>query len=289
MFKNTNKKLHNMRTKTFFLLVIFCILLYACKDEEIVNTPNQTSTQASQDHLFAENIFNDINRVVEDGFNDNGLSKSSCANYKSIAADSSDADTLIIDFGEVDCLDEYGKLRRGKIIVIYTAPYQDSLAVITTTFNHYYVNSTNWVQGSRTITNLGRNAEVHMVFDIAVDANITTEIGRIDWLSNRTRIWTEGKNTTQNPFDDVYKVVGTASGNGLNNNDFTVEITDSLEVNLGCLLPTVTYNKRCAIVSGKVKVSPNGYSDRVIDYGIDGCNCDYSVTINEESYLIVVP
>ena len=67
MFKNTNKKLHNMRTKTFFLFVIFCILLYACKDEEIVNTPNQTSTQASQDHLFAENIFNDINRVVEDG------------------------------------------------------------------------------------------------------------------------------------------------------------------------------------------------------------------------------
>ena len=109
-----------------------------------MNTPNQTNIQASQDHLFAENIFNDINRVVEDGFNDNGLSKSSCANYKSIAADSSDADTLIIDFGEVDCLDEYGKLRKGEIIVIYTAPYQDSLAVNTTTFNHYYVNSTNW-------------------------------------------------------------------------------------------------------------------------------------------------
>ena len=189
MFTNTNTKLHNMNKKTFFLVGIFCILLYACKDEEIVNTPNQTSTQASQDHLFAENIFNDINRVVEDGFNDNGLSKSSCANYKSIATDSSDADTLIIDFGEVDCLDEYGKLRRGKIIVIYTAPYQDSLTVITTTFNHYHVNSTNWVQGSRTITNLGRDAEGHMVFAIAVDANITTEIGRIDWISNRNRIW----------------------------------------------------------------------------------------------------
>ena len=275
--------------KTILTLSILTILLYACKDENIINTPEQTSTQASQDHLFAENTFNDINRVVEDGFNDNGLSKSSCANYKSMASDSSDADTLIIDFGEVDCLDEYGKLRRGKIIVIYTAPYQDSLAQISTTFDHYYVNSTNWVQGSRTVTNLGRNADGDMVFDIAVDANITTEIGRIDWISNRTRFWTDGRNTTQYPFDDIYKVMGSASGNGLNNRDFTVNITDSLEVNLGCLLPTITYNKRCAIVSGKVKVTPDGYAARIIDYGMGGCNCDFSVTINGKTYLVVVP
>ena len=275
--------------KTILTLSILTILLYACKDENIINTPEQISTQASQDHLFAENTFNDINRVVEDGFNDNGLSKSSCANYKSMASDSSDADTLIIDFGEVDCLDEYGKLRRGKIIVIYTAPYQDSLAQISTTFDHYYVNSTNWVQGSRTVTNLGRNIDGDMVFDIAVDANITTEIGRIDWISNRTRFWTDGRNTTQDPFDDIYKVMGSASGNGLNNRDFTVNITDSLEVNLGCLLPTITYNKRCAIVSGKVKVTPDGYAAREIDYGMGGCNCDFSVTINGKTYLVVVP
>ena len=275
--------------KTILIFSILTILLYACKDEDVINTPEQTSTQASQDHLFAENIFNDINRVVEDGFNDNGLSKSSCANYKSIASDSSDADTLIIDFGEVDCLDNYGKLRRGKIIIIYTAPYQDSLSQISTTFDHYYVNSTNWVQGSRTVTNLGRNVNGDMVFEIVVNANITTEIGRIDWISNRTRFWTDGINTTQYPFDDIYKVVGSASGNGLNNRDFTVNITDSLEVNLGCLLPTITYNKRCVIVSGKVKVTPEGYAEREIDYGMGGCNCDFSVTINGETYLIVVP
>ena len=275
--------------KNILTLSILTILLYACKDENIINTPEQTSTQASQDHLFAENTFNDINRVVEDGFNDNGLSKSSCANYKSMASDSSDADTLIIDFGEVDCLDEYGKLRRGKIIVIYTAPYQDSLAQISTTFDHYYVNSTNWIQGSRTVTNLGRNVDGDMVFDIAVDANITTEIGRIDWISNRTRFWTDGRNTTQEPFDDIYTVVGSASGNGINNRDFTVNITDSLEVNLGCLSPTITHNKRCAIVSGKVKVTPDGYTARKIDYGMGECNCDFSVTINGKTYLVVVP
>ena len=90
-------------------------------------------------------------------------------------------------------------------------------------------------------------------------------------------------------FYDIYKVFGTASGNGLNNRDFTVEIKDTLEVNLGCLKPTVTYNKRCAIVSGKVEITPDGYSAREINYGMGGCNCDFSVTIDGKSYFVVVP
>jgi hypothetical protein len=270
--------------KTFLALSILAILFHSC-EKEILNT----STQASQDHLFAENIFNDINRVVEDAFNSNGLSKSVWPKIDIMAADSSDADTLVIDYWEERLDEEYDKLRRGKIIVIYTAPYQDSLSVITTTFDHYYVNSTNWVLGNRTITNLGRNSEGNMVFDVEVDANITTKNGRIDWISNRTRIWTDGRNTTQYPYDDIYKVVGTASGNGLNDRDFTVEIKDTLEVNFGCLKPTVTYNKRCAIVSGKVEITPDGYAAREIDYGIGGCNCDFSVTINGKTYLVVVP
>ncbi len=279
-----------MSKKTILALSILTILLYACKEDLIIpeGQNSENSTQASQDHLFAENIFNDVNRVAEDGFNDNGLSKSSCATYKSMAADSSDRDTLVIDFGDVNCLDEYGKLRRGKIIVIYTASYRDSLAVITTTFDHYYVNN-NWVQGSREVTNLGGNSDGNIVFDVEVDASITTDKGRIDWQSNRTRIWTDGINTTQYPFDDIYKIVGTASGNGLNSKDFTVEITDTLDVNLGCLKDNITYNKRCAIVSGKVAITPDGYATREIDYGLGGCNCDFSVTINGTSFLVVVP
>ena len=49
------------------------------------------------------------------------------------------------------------------------------------------MNSTNWVQGNRTITNLGKNSDGNMVFDVAINANITTKNGRIDWISNRTR------------------------------------------------------------------------------------------------------
>ena len=46
--------------KTFLALSIFAILFHSCEKEIL-----DTSTQASQDHLFAENIFNDINRLIK--------------------------------------------------------------------------------------------------------------------------------------------------------------------------------------------------------------------------------
>ena len=68
-------------------------------------------------------------------------------------------DTIIVDFGNGipdDCL-SYGKERRGRVIITFTGPYRDSLSIIRTTFDHYYVNN-NWIQGERIVTNNGRNS-----------------------------------------------------------------------------------------------------------------------------------
>ncbi len=276
-----------MRTIITFSIVM--ILMSACKDEDIINSPDQTSTQASQDHLFAENIFNDINRIVEDGFNVNGLNKSSCVNYKTIATDSSDADTLIINYGDNDCLDEYGKIRRGKIIVIYTAPYQEESSQTITTFDQYYMNSTDWIQGSRIMTNNGTDNDGNIIFDVLIDVNISTEIGRIDWISNRTRYWVNGYETILDPFDDIYKIVGSSNGNGLNDRDFTVNITDTLMVKLECISPIIPFDHRCMIVSGKAEIKPEEYPVREINYGMDECDCNFSVSVNNDIYTIVVP
>ena len=82
-------------------------IISSCQEDSII----ETGTVNSQDYLFAENLFNDVGRIVEDAFIDNGTSKS-CLNYTLINADSSDLDTIIIDFGDgdpIDCL-KYGKL-----------------------------------------------------------------------------------------------------------------------------------------------------------------------------------
>ena len=45
-------------------LSILTVLLYSCKDEDVITQNDLASTQASRDNLIAEQIFNDAGRMV---------------------------------------------------------------------------------------------------------------------------------------------------------------------------------------------------------------------------------
>jgi len=268
--------------KIVLALSVLTVLLFSCKEEDVINTPELTSTQATQDHLFAEQVFNDVGYIVEKGFMDNGQNKS-CPNYTLMNTDTSDVDTLIIDFGNGECPATNGKIMAGKIEITYTGKYRDALSVITTTFNDYHVNN-NLVQGERIVTNEGINSNGNMWFTIEVnDASINTDNGIINWESNRVREWVKGQNTNFDISDDGYKITGSTSGSAGNGNDFTTEITDALEVDLECLL----YGE-CIVKSGVTKISPSGYSDRIINYGDSICDCNIDLIINGTTYPIVI-
>ena len=52
-------------------ILFYCCLTFffvSCQEDEIT----ESGTISSQDHLFAEYIFNDVGRIVEDAFIDNG-------------------------------------------------------------------------------------------------------------------------------------------------------------------------------------------------------------------------
>jgi hypothetical protein len=240
----------------------------------------EESTLASENHLLAEQIFNDVGRIVEEGFLSNGINKS-CASYQLTDADTSDVDTLTIDFGTNNCLHN-GKLRRGKMFITYTNKYRDSLAIMTTTFDKYYINN-NLVEGERVTTNQGRNSQGNMWFKIKVNnARIkTTNNGTINWNATQSREWVSGNTTYFDITDDQYRITGSANGNAVNNNSFTAEITEALNIDLGCLAS-------CVIKSGKTKITPNGYADRIINYGDGLCDCNFNITIDEDTYPIVV-
>ena len=119
--------------KILLAFSVITVLLYSCKDENVINSADPTSTQATQDHLFAEQTFNDVGRIVEEGFLSSGINKS-CASYQLMNVDTTNADTLIINFGTTNCLHN-AKLRKGKLIITSTGKYRDSLAVMTTAFN----------------------------------------------------------------------------------------------------------------------------------------------------------
>ena len=266
--------------KTIIALSILSVVFYACKEEGVITTPELISTQAAQDYLTAENVFNDVGNIVEIGLKENGQSKA-CPNYTLMNSDTSDIDTLIIDFGTTNCLNN-GKLRKGKIIVTYTGKYRDYLSEITTTFDNYHVNN-NLVQGERIVTNEGRDTVGDNIwFTIDVNnASINTTNGTINWESHMERVWVNGSDTYLDITDDRYKVTGNASGNGANGNSFTMNITDTLNVDLGCL-------PSCVVTSGTAKISPNGYPDRIINYGDSICDCNFDVIINGITYPIVV-
>ena len=131
--------------KTFLALSVLAILFYSCEKIE-----DAESTQATQDHLFAEQIFNDVGYIAEEGLLVNRIN-TGCVSYSLMNIDTSDTEILIIDFGNTNC-PHNSKLRRGMINITFTGNYRDSLAVITTTFDNYYVNN-NLVQGERLLTN----------------------------------------------------------------------------------------------------------------------------------------
>ena len=266
--------------KTIFALSILSIILCSCKDEDVINQNDLTSTQCTQDHLGAEKTFNDAVRWVEAGFDANPDHKSG-PTYTIMNSDPSNADTLIVNFGASST--DGATIRSGSIISVYTGRYRDSLSVNTITFDDYHVNF-DPVKGEQTITNKGRNNNGNMWFTIEVkNASINTSHGIINWEASRVREWVSGRNTYFNISDDRYMITGNASGNSVNGDDFNMEITDSLEVDLGCL-------PNCVIKSGKAKISRNGYVDRIINYADSDstCNCNFDVTINGTNYPIVV-
>ncbi len=264
--------------KLILLISTISILLYACKDENIIKTPKLINTQATSDHTTAERIFNDVGIIIEAGFNTNKKIED-CPKYTFMNSNNSDIDTMIIDFGNRDCL-YYGKLRKGKILVNYTNRFLDSLAVITNTFDNYYVNN-KLVNGERIVTNQGRNSNGNIWFTIDVNnASISNSIGTINWESNRIREWVNGQNTLS-ILDDQYKITGKASGNGVNGNTFTMRITDTLNVDFGCI-------NSCIIKSGSAKITPYGYQDRIINYGDSLCDCNIDVNINGIIYPLVL-
>ncbi len=259
---------------TLCLLSILLILLSSCKDEVI------NSTQATQDHLMAENIFNDVQIVIEDGLTHNGENKS-CPSYMIKNTNNLDPDTIIINFGNGDpnCI-SYNNLKSGKVIVVYNGKYRDSLSVITSTFDDYYVNST-LVQGSMIISNKGRNNSGNICFDIEINnASINTSEGLINWSSKTVREWTHGSGTYEKD-DDHFRISGTASGIGRNNNNFSMMIKNNLEIDMKCI-------PNCIIKSGTAEIKPNGYAKRLINYGDSICDCNAEVTVNESIYPIQI-
>ena len=259
----------------------------SCEYPEPEPDPNDTETQSTDDHNEAQREFDDVLSTVEDVMKnlDSEMDKSSQSTMSDTTCATVSIDTayatngangrITIDFGETNCEGKDGRNRRGIIYVEYTGKYRSPGTKITTTFDNFFVND-NQIEGTKVVETQSRD-----VYNVTVsNAKITfTDNTTITWESTRTRTWVEGNELTiadaLNIWNDVYEINGTASGVGRYGRSFTVDI-DQLTLKLECWLSAIF-----APVSGTITVTPEGFNDRVLDYGDGTCDKKGTLTIGD--------
>jgi hypothetical protein len=239
-----------------------------------------TETNSSRDNAIAENTFGGILKMIGQYADSSAYLRTSYPNFTvDSVGTASWPKTLTIDFGPVNNIGIDGVLRRGKIVASFNGRYRDSLTVVTVSLVGFYHNNNPVTVGTFTITNNGHNAAGNLSYSINIqNAKIITSEGNISWTAYRTREWIAGESTTTDPSDDVYSIVGSANGTGVNGNGFNVTIYNPLIVAMNC-----SY-----IEKGALALSPFNLSTRYVDFGTGACDNAATVTINGVSYSITL-
>ncbi|PLW92216.1 MAG: hypothetical protein C0592_11890 [Marinilabiliales bacterium] len=257
------------------------VVISSCKRDR-----GSDNYRSAIDNATAENMFNDVFKQASDGIiaaedsTDGRAVNSMLSTCATITINPFDfvtfPKTITVDFGTTNCLGNDGRYRRGKVVMNTTGWYRDSGTVITVTPENYYVND-NFVQGTKTLTNNGHNTSGNLTYTLQVNGTVTTSEGIIYWNSTRQHEWIEGESTVLNPWDDVYLITGSADGTNVQGEDFDVVINTPLRVQVGCRWITAG---SMTLTSGDFTIS--------VDYGSGACDADAVVTINGNTYNIVM-
>lgn len=283
-----------MKKTIFVLALAFTSVLSSCKKDQQAGIDYETQT--ALDNSLADGVFNDVNNIANQAItgtlstyrssnpDENSTIFSACATVTLTPDSSGPGGNVIVDFGTSPCRCRDLRYRKGQVLIRYTGAYSDSGTVITTTFNNYYVGmdsqSLYKVEGTKTVTNLGRNTAGNKHFSVNVsNARITNTSNQVlTWNSTREREWIAGESTPVNWNDDTYSITGSASGSNFAGTNFTVNITSPLIFSLDC-----SYIKQ-----GRFDLTPAGKPTRTLDYGNGGCDALATVTINGRTFNIVL-
>jgi len=170
----------------------FAIMVTGCKKNNDIQLEDKT---ISQDDAYAESTFENVSDMADEAYDigtgnhlksidGNRIFLSECA---TVTLDTTVFPRVMtVDFGDVNCLCNDGKYRRGKIIITFTGRYRQPGTVITHTFGNYYVND-NSVAGTKVVTNMGENDNGNLYFTIEVEGVIQRvgDSGTFSWNASR--------------------------------------------------------------------------------------------------------
>ncbi len=184
--------------------------------------------------------------------------------------------TVTIDFG-TGCLGRDGKLRKGKIVSIYTNPMVLPGAKVSTTFIGYHVYSFK-IEGTHITENTSRsNMQGWKV--VVIDGKITnTNSNRWrKWNSEKDVLQVAGNGTPRFPLDDIYKITGSATGSNSGGHTWSSLIVEPLIKKFTCPW----------IVQGTVRLVRDG-RPALLDYGNGQCDNLAIIYINGVPHVITL-
>ncbi|NOY37948.1 MAG: hypothetical protein GXO83_10290, partial [Chlorobi bacterium] len=246
----------------------------------------------AEDDAFVENVFDDAmdaadvaimavdNMIWGGGLKSAVVVADTCP---VITVDHPDSTTwpkvITIDYGDL-CTGFFGHTRSGKIVITITGRYRVPGSSRTVELVNYYINGVH-VEGTRTVTNDGRNDNGNLEFSVSLKGGKVTfnDTMVITREYDHTREWVSGEDT-RNHWDDVYFISGTATGTNLRGITYTRTITSPLEWAASCRF----------IKSGTVEIvfsnSTDTSSPIVLDFGDGTCDNEATITKDGETRTI---
>lgn len=166
--------------------------------------------------------------------------------------------TVTIDFGD-GCLCRDGKLRKGAVILQFSAPIRQPGAELTISFQDYYVNRVH-IEGVKTITNLSANGALKYSVQVA-DGKLTWPGGRgFTFVGLKVITQVEGMDT-RIVRDDVFSIEGRSK----------TEYANGITVTKNTETPLIKPVACPFIVEGKAKIRINN-REFFIDFGTGECD-----------------
>jgi hypothetical protein len=280
-----------MKTKLVFLALCTVIsgglFLSSCKKD---NDEKKNNYQGAKDNSLAEGVFNrsynQISNASYTATHGKQVEDSIIHGCPTLTiAGSGWPKTVTLDFG-TGCHCNDSIIRSGSIVSVITGPWIQTGTVVTSTFNNYHenINGVDYqATGTQIITNQGPNIDLHPVYSVNVQGSVISQYGTISYTSQRTNEWFAGYNSWLNPFDDEYRITGSASGTDINGDPFLITITDPLEFAIMC-----DWTHFWIIKKGKFDLSYPGttYPNITVDYGNGECDYTIYVTVNGTVYTI---
>lgn len=283
-------KTQKMNFRNIMLFVsILGLGFFASSCEENGDLDLNTLSVELDDELYTADVFDEIAEIGDEAIdlfesNESDLKSggfmytrlSECVTVTKVITDS--IITTTIDFGEVNCLCNDERERRGKIIMTHEGRYWDGGVYITYTFEDFFVDD-NQITGDKTVTqtiNIDENRE--RVISIAGSIILADGTGTITYQSDKVRTIVVGSDT-RTRFDDVIETTGNSN----------CTLADDTEITMTIVSPLVRKTEpNCFmyIVQGVREIVKTDESPISIDYG-DG-TCDNLAEVTQDGITTII-